>query len=370
MNKYAAVAGDNVIASLKAHYADQVLSIWCRSGFNRELGLAFEAVSSDSLEPLTPTRYRAMACARQLFVFALAGQFEHATLLFESLKNRFEDKQNGGWIFSVDEKGNPADCRKDLYTHAFVIFSVSEYARLSRNVEACSIVDETTEWVVTKFSMGDGAPGLLNSVMSEDGGMVVEGPLQNPMMHLTEAWLAARRATGDSSYDRRLEELIGAVARTFVHEPTGCIAELPIGLPENRIEPGHQFEWYFLAHDSAHSAFEASGLRASLAKGFDFARRHGVDPLTSGVCAAVDEHGRLVDSTQRIWAQTEYLRALATHESAAVRACLQEVVERFRVRFLHEKGWFECLSPEGVVTRTDMPSTTPYHMATALSSLA
>ncbi|WP_080970681.1 AGE family epimerase/isomerase [Burkholderia cepacia] len=357
------------LAFLESHYVKKILSVWCGRGYNRELQLAFEAVSSDTLDPITPVRYRAMACARQLFVFALAGQIEHAASLFKSLRDRFEDKRYGGWIYGIDAQGNPSDRRKDLYTHAFVIFSTAEYARLSGDKEALSIVTNTSELILREFKVAGADSCLLNSLMSEDFSITLEGPLQNPMMHLTEAWLKAGAITKDRLYDRRLMDLVQAVAESFVHEPTGCIAEFPIGAPNNRIEPGHQFEWYAFAYESGHSAFEVSGLRGALTKAFDFARLNGVDPTTSGVYAAIDKNGRVLDSTQRIWAQTEYLRALAAHEVETIRGSVQQVMEFFRARFLHEKGWFECLSREGVVIRSDMPSTTPYHLATALSSL-
>ena len=77
----------------------------------------------------------------------------------------------------------------------------------------------------------------------------------------------------------------------------------------------------------------------------------------------------MLDPTQRIWAQTEYLRALATHASFEVNARLPGAASRFKERFLHDRGWFECLSADGMVSRTDMPSTTPYHLATAFLAL-
>jgi mannose-6-phosphate isomerase len=41
----------------------------------------------------------------------------------------------------------------------------------------------------------------------------------------------------------------------------------------------------------------------------------------------------------------------------------------FRARFLHPGGWYECLDTEGAVVRKDMPSTSPYHLATCLAAL-
>jgi hypothetical protein len=96
-----------------------------------------------------------------------------------------------------------------------------------------------------------------------------------------------------------------------VHSPTGCIAELPIGADDNRLEPGHQFEWFWLVKQAG-ALFEGSGLDESLTRAFSFAQQYGVDPQTGGVCASLDETGGIKDATQRIWAQTEYLRATAT----------------------------------------------------------
>ena len=99
-------------------------------------------------------------------------------------------------------------------------------------------------------------------------------------MHLTEAWLAAREATGDAAYDRRLEALARAMSRgTFVHGRAVASPNCRSGTAGNRLEPGHQFEWYFLVEGSRHPAFDAAGLREPLARAFDFARQHGVDAI-------------------------------------------------------------------------------------------
>jgi mannose/cellobiose epimerase-like protein (N-acyl-D-glucosamine 2-epimerase family) len=356
-------------AALRNHYEQVVLPIWRGPGFDTGLRLAFEAVASDGRTPLPPSRYRAMACARQLFVFSRAGEMAHADTLFASLCHYFQDRQNGGWFYSVDADGAPKERQKDLYTHAFVVFACAEYARHRPEADALRLLHETSALIENRFIDGLGASGLLHAVISEDFATVIGTPLQNPLMHLTEAWLAARETTGDTVFDRRLEKLAAAIAQAFVHRPTGCIAEMPIGSAGNLLEPGHQFEWLFLVQGSKHAAFEAAGLTRALSSAFDFAQRFGVDPSTGGVAAALDERGHVVDPVQRIWAQTEYLRALATHGSDETRARLPAQIERFAGRFLLPQGWVECRSAEGVVTRAEMPSTTPYHLATAYAAL-
>ncbi|MGS0894857.1 AGE family epimerase/isomerase [Burkholderia stagnalis] len=354
-------------AQLRRHFAHVVLPIWRGSGFDHTLRLPFEAVDPATHAPLPVTRYRAMACARQLFVFARAGDAEHAATLFESLCGRFRDPRHGGWHYSVDARGAPLDTTKDLYTHAFVVFACAAWHAASGDAAARATAEETAALIQDRFAPQRG-DALLDAARHADFSSSGAGALQNPLMHLTEAWLAAADAFGDAAFDDALARTTQAVERTFVDAATGCVAELPLGAADNRIEPGHQFEWFYLA-DAAGARLARTGLADALARAFAFAERHGVDPRTGGVSAALDAHGACIDGTQRIWAQTEYLRALATHGGTPASAPLATQIERFAARFLHPRGWFECMTADGQVSRADMPSTTPYHLATAYAAL-
>jgi mannose-6-phosphate isomerase len=50
-------------------------------------------------------------------------------------------------------------------------------------------------------------------------------------------------------------------------------------------------------------------------------------------------------------------------------AVLHRQLLALQQHFLHAKGWNECLDAQGVVSRWDMPSTTPYHLATCYQGL-
>jgi len=352
-------------AGLRDHFDRIVLPLWRGPGFNAALRLPYEALDAAGAAPRPVARYRAMACARQLFVFTQTGDAAHAHTLFESLQHYFQDRARGGWFYSVDPQGAPLDTSKDLYTHAFVVFACSVYGQRARNGAALDVARATSELIADRFATAD---GLFNASLDASFANVTGTPVQNPLMHLTEAWLAAREATGDAAFDTALTRLIEAVARTFLHAPTGCIAELPVGAPDNRLEPGHQFEWFWLA-SCAGARLGASGLDEALARAFRFAVEHGVDAANGAVAAALDEQGRVIDATQRIWAQTEYLRAIATHGEPAVSATLPAQINRFAARFLTPQGWVECRSASGDVARADMPSTTPYHLLSAWLAL-
>ena len=139
--------------------------------------------------------------------------------------------------------------------------------------------------------------------------------------------------------------------------------EKPRGAVDNWFEPGHQFEWFYLLHTSP--LLRDTPLHASIDRAFGFAEQFGVKNGT--VLAMLDVDGRVLDATQRVWAQAEYLRALVLR--AGSDAKLVDQLQALQARFLREAGWYECRDGEGNVSRHDMPSTTPYHLATCLEGL-
>lgn len=357
------------ISALRAHFDTVVTPAWTGAGWNGTMQLAHEALDGASGAPLPDKRYRTMACARQLYVFAAIGNIEHANRLFASLNTHFGDGA-GGWCYSIDAQGAPLDRTRDLYTYAFVVFACAHYYRAGRNPEALQTLRRTVDVIEGRFASGS---GLYHAALAEDFADNGAGALQNPLMHLTEAYLAALEATADSWFADRLRALADAICGAFVDPADGCVAELPQGSAGNRIEPGHQFEWFSLVMTSP-SLFADTTLAASLPRAFDFARRHGVADDTLGVCAALDGQGNIMDPIERIWAQTEFARALTIKatldaDPAASLAELERWCDRFRERFLHARGWHECLAPNGDVVRAEMPSTTPYHLLTAWQAI-
>lgn len=118
------------------------------------------------------------------------------------------------------------------------------------------------------------------------------------------------------------------------------------------------------------TALQGSPLHASLTRAFDFTELRGVDPHTGAVAATLELNQSQAprDATQRIWAQAEYLRALTLRPHS--QDALLRQLKALQQRFLHDAGWYECLDAQGVVSRLDMPSTTPYHLATCYAGLA
>lgn len=353
------------IRALREHFDGVILPMWMGQGFNHAIGLPYESLDAATGAPLAPERYRAMACARQLYVFALtpgAAAGQHADRLFESLRRVFRDEAHGGWRYSVDADARPLDETQDLYTHAFVVLACATYFQRSRHADARKLMLATASTIEARFKTRD---GLYHAALGSDLSQALRPPAQNPMMHLTEAYLAAAQVAEPAQFALHLRGLAQGISQFFVHAPTQCISEALQGTAGNRLEPGHQFEWLSLVH-GATEVFDGLDLVESLPRAVQWSRKHGVDAGGPGVLASLDESGAVIDDTRRIWAQTEYLRALAVlGDWPALAAGLAS----FRARFLHPGGWHECLDGGGAVVRTDMPSTSPYHLATCLAAL-
>ncbi|KJZ49194.1 AGE family epimerase/isomerase [Pseudomonas fluorescens] len=358
-----------LFASVQRHFQDVIVPLWQGPGWNADMALPYEALDAEH-QPLPPQRYRAMACARQLYLFSsLIGQVpaaeERAAALFRSLQQHFHDAEHGGWFYSVDPQGAPLDQRKDLYTHAFILFACAHYWDKVREPLVESVLNAVLEVVAQRFASGD---GLYEASLGRDWSSLESGPLQNPLMHLAEAFLATLSVRKDVAVQDALVELCTAMQKRFIDPQHGVLMEKPLGGVDNWFEPGHQFEWYFLLESS--SLLRGSILHAALERAFAFTEQLGVDQQTGAVRAMLDltPDSPPRDATQRIWAQAEYLRALTLrpHSEAVVLRQLQALQQRS----LHARGWYECRDENGDVTRQDMPSTTPYHLATCYRGLA
>lgn len=355
-----------LFATVQQHFRDVIVPLWQGPGWNADLALPYEALDAEH-QPLPAQRYRAMACARQLYLFSsLIGQVpgaqERAAALFRSLQQHFHDAEHGGWFYSIDPQGAPLDQRKDLYTHAFILFACAHYWDKVREPLVESVLNAVLEVVAQRFSSGD---GLYEACLERDWSSLNTGPLQNPLMHLAEAFLATLSVREDAAVQTPLVALCAAMQQRFIDPQQGVLMEKPLGAVDNWFEPGHQFEWYFLLESSA--LLRGSPLHASLERAFAFTEQLGVDQVTGAVRAMLTLDGHSKDATQRIWAQAEYLRALTLRPNSDSAVLRQ--LQALHQHSLHSRGWFECRDEKGEVSRRDMPSTTPYHLATCYRGL-
>jgi mannose-6-phosphate isomerase len=354
---------------VRQHFHDVIVPMWQGPGWNAELALPYESLDAEHA-PLPPQRYRAMACARQLYVFAsLIGEVpqaeERAGALFRSLQRHFHDAEHGGWFYSIDPQGAPRDTGKDLYTHAFILFACAHYWDKVREPQVESVLNAALEVMARRFAIGD---GLYEASLERDWSARQSGPLQNPLMHLAEAFLATLSVRDDVNVRQALLALCDGMLKHFVDPQQRVMMEKPVKAVDNWFEPGHQFEWYYLLASSP--LLRGGQLHTALQSSFSHTEQQGVNPQSGAVCAmlSLKSPGTPRDASQRIWAQAEYLRALTLRPAS--QALLLPQLQALAQHFLHPHGWYECLDADGIVSRQDMPSTTPYHLMTCYRGLA
>lgn len=357
-----------LFATVRQHFHDVIVPMWQGPGWNAELALPYESLDTRHT-PLEPQRYRAMACARQLYVFAsLIGEApqaeERAGALFRSLQRHFHDGEHGGWFYSIDPQGVPLDTSKDLYTHAFILFACAHYWSKVREPLVESVLNAALEVIARRFATGD---GLYEASLGRDWSTRASGPLQNPLMHLAEAFLATLSVRDDINVRQALLALCDAMFKHFIDPQQRVMMEKPVKAVDNWFEPGHQFEWYYLLASSP--LLRGGKLHTALESSFSRTEQQGVSPQSGAVCAMLSLGSQVPrDATQRIWAQAEYLRALTLRPGN--QGALLHQLQALQQHFLHANGWNECLDADGTVSRQDMPSTTPYHLLTCYRGLA
>ncbi|MGE8435766.1 MAG: AGE family epimerase/isomerase [Pseudomonas palmensis] len=352
-----------LLDSVQQHFAQRIVPLWQGPGWNADMALPFEALDPQH-RPLPVQRYRAMACARQLYLFSSRieqpGAAERAAALLRTMQRHFHDAEHGGWFYSIDAQGNPLDRTKDLYTHAFIVFACAHYWGKVNEAMAESTLNAALEVVLERFATEH---GLYEASLAEDWSTLGSGPLQNPLMHLAEAFLATLSVRHDAVVQDALVNLTEAMQAHFIDPAHGVMLEKPRGAVDNWFEPGHQFEWFYLLESSP--LLRGGALHGSLSRAFGYAEQQGVKD--GAVLAMLNVDGSVRDATQRIWAQAEYLRALALRPDSAGKVLAQ--LQALQQNFLHDGGWHECRDASGAVSRHDMPSTTPYHLATCLEGL-
>ncbi|WP_249678097.1 AGE family epimerase/isomerase [Pseudomonas abieticivorans] len=354
----------DAFSAVHQHFLKTIVPLWQGPGWNADMALPYEALDPEQ-RPMPVQRYRAMACARQLFLFSSLieqpGAPARAAALFRSLQQHFHDAEHGGWFYSINAAGEPLDRSKDLYTHAFIIFACAHYWAKVREPLVESVLNAALNVVLERFATDD---GLYEATLGQDWSALGSGALQNPLMHLAEAFLATVQVREDARVTQALHDLCTAMHTHFIEPANGVMLEKPRTAVDNWFEPGHQFEWFYLLESS--DLLRGNALHQAVDRSFAYAEQIGV--REGAVLSMLEVDGSVRDATQRIWAQAEYLRALTLRPGSEQRVA--EQLAALREGFLHSGGWYECRDASGAVSRKDMPSTTPYHLATCYMGLA
>lgn len=118
---------------------NSILSWWIKYALDKENGGFYGKINNDNCVD-TKAEKGLVLNARMLFTFSSAylqnSKIEYlkiADVAFMYLVDYFQDKENGGFYWSVDFKGKVLDHKKQIYGQAFTIYALSEYYKISQN---------------------------------------------------------------------------------------------------------------------------------------------------------------------------------------------------------------------------------------------
>ena len=188
------------IRALRAHFDSVILPMWMGPGFNQALGLPFESLDAASGNPLPAERYRAMACARQLYVYveasgptrprmptACSSPCAPISRMRAAAGATAWTRRRVRWTRPRISIPTPSSCSPAP--------RISGARATPGRASSC--------WARRKPSRpASSGPTVCTKRLSLRTG-AARGPAQNPMMHLTEAYLAAAQVAEPALFAQR-----------------------------------------------------------------------------------------------------------------------------------------------------------------------
>jgi len=354
---------------------EQALPLWAGTGYDDARGLFHERLDYER-NPLALPGLRLMVQARQIATYArasLRGWFDardKVLVCVETIRRLYHRADGApGWVFSIGPDNRPVNHTRDLYAHAFVLYALAWTYRVTSDAGLVQLADATLAEMDEIFAAPNG--GYLDSNMAPQ-----DIRSQNPHMHMLEALLALAEATGFERYHARAEALCMLACKHYMTADGALIEEYDAAWQplhaagQNRVEPGHIFEWACLISEyERQSRHDLADVRGRL---LAFVTQHGVDTASGLVYDAINDKGALKAATLRLWPQSERIKALAMmHRQGDDKAASQadtliaSVMRTFSFRQL-QGGWVDqCDTVHN--RRVDyMPASSLYHIMGAI----
>jgi mannose-6-phosphate isomerase len=352
------------------------LPYWADRGYDLSRDRFWERLDRHGRPVIVP--HRSMVQARQIAVYAKATAMgwiaggEIAERAMMALQRDFAEIAGGmaSYAFSIDPlSGRPLQTSRDAYGHAFILFAIANLHALTGDRELLNLADRTIRFI--DHHLIDPVHGGMFST----AGLPDAEKLQNPQMHLLEAYLMLAEASQNDAYLDRARGMV-SLFQSRLFDSTDRI------LPERRdtdwsyptgarptFEPGHHYEWMWLLTEFGRlSGTDMTQWQDALAQ-----RAHRDGHASSGlVLDEVALDGTIVGSGHRIWQQTEAIRTCLARDPRQ-RATAERIAMLLSRHFLDrpfQGGWIDHLA-EDLAPKVDyVPASTLYHLVTAACQIA
>jgi mannose/cellobiose epimerase-like protein (N-acyl-D-glucosamine 2-epimerase family) len=356
---------------------DTALPFWATAGVDMARGGFHERLDLEG-RPVLGVPKRLMVQGRQLYVYchaALLGWFPEGRQLADRcvaymLDEFYRADGKPGWVYSLEPDGGIGNPMRDAYAHAFVLFGLSWYHRLTGDTQIVPVIDATVAYLDDAFAAPGG--GYLDAVPPPDAVR-----RQNPHMHLFEAFIALAEALRGEHYLAHATKMFDLFASRFFQPSSGALCEYmddalaPLPGAKGRIcEPGHHYEWIWLLRRYQHlSKRDVAPYCAAL---YRHADQYGWDK-DGFIVDGLDFSGNVIAHARRSWPHSEGAKANIVEgetgrpgcDQNAAR-CLARLMNTFLARPI-PGGWIDHVSAAGAPMIDFMPASTLYHVFGALT---
>lgn len=365
-------------ATGRAWLFDHALPLWWERGFDRDAQCFHERLALDGSPVSLPRRIRVQA--RQTIAYARAGRmgwqgpWREATQAGAQVLLEHALRADGGTRHLLDTAGAPADERRDLYDHAFVVLALAEAAHaLGDRSDLITAANDLVSWTETHWAHPEGG--------FQEGDITPTPPRrQNPHMHWFEALLALYEATGDRVHLDRASTIAKLFKSKIFDERYGALPEFfdaqwrpQCGEDGRIVEPGHGFEWSWLLH--RWHTLGGGDLGETAERLRVHGELYGVDPR-GGICDDVYIDGRPRTLTSRLWPHTERIKAnVVRFERTRDPLAAQAAAQAFSTLMLYldtpAKGvWRERRLADASFIDEAAPASSFYHIMMAMFELS
>lgn len=360
---------------VKAWLFEKVLPFWLEHGSCEDGGFV-EAVDLKG-KPILSLDRRGRIAPRQVFVWseALRLGFDPEGRVSEiveaGLKYLAEDVRTteGGWPNQLDKDGVPQPGPHVFYDHAFVALAASAAYRATRSSKAALLAADAFAFIDNRFQ-DDHWGGWRHN----DGHTPMK--LVDPHMHYLEACLVDYENSYSEAAKSRIIRICELFEQRMFDVRSGAVFEafaldwsLPGPAGEQRIEPGHCFEWAFLLGEAERlTGRDLGSWRRRL---IAFAETCGLDD-TGKAYDWVTLDGQSRAQSFRLWPQLERFRAHYSHPTPKTKAILASSIDQIWETYIKDCPdglWVDKVDEKGASLLETVPTSVVYHLITAFAPL-